>query len=569
MYCGNCGTENTNDARFCRECGKPLGNEFGGVDQTVQMDQTVLEEPEKKSNAGAGGWKSSMAQWTERIKKIPAKFLVGAGAALVVVIAAVCFLVISGNTIRMDKYVVVETSGYNGYGTASISINWEAIDKKYGSKLSFTDAAKTEYGEWIRMTTPMEVLKDSISVSLEDSHRLSNGDSVAYTWNVDEELFKYVDCKVKYKNEKLSVSGLEEIDTFDAFKNLEVDFSGVSPNGVANLNYKGDDLSTQDFVCETSSGLSNGDTLIISINENKIEYYAEQLGKVPAEPDKEYKVEGLDSYVAKIDEIDDETLKSMRQKASEVYKEQEADSWGDGESLQSFSSIGEYLLTPKSEETWGNYNQLILVCKAKVKNTYSSDNGKYDKVNDIYWYIGYDDLIVTDDGTVSVDLKDYSTPYHSMTIDSGVSNGWWGTKAWYYNGYENLDDLYQDVVASQNENYNYEDHVNENEEQKIESSKATEQSEDQDYILPNSDKELLTEDDLKGLSAEECARARNEIYARHGRKFKDKELQEYFESKDWYEGTIEPDDFKESTLSEVEKENAKIISDYEKEQGYR
>ena len=28
--------------------------------------------------------------------------------------------------------------------------------------------------------------------------------------------------------------------------------------------------------------------------------------------------------------------------------------------------------------------------------------------------------------------------------------------------------------------------------------------------------------------------AKNELYARHGRKFKSKELQEYFESKDWY-----------------------------------
>lgn len=35
------------------------------------------------------------------------------------------------------------------------------------------------------------------------------------------------------------------------------------------------------------------------------------------------------------------------------------------------------------------------------------------------------------------------------------------------------------------------------------------------YILPNSDTKLLTKDDLKGLTSEECKIARNEIYARH------------------------------------------------------
>lgn len=566
MYCGNCGTENTSDARFCRECGKPLENEF------VQEEQVVQKTPgpspdENKQAEEAGVSKKPTSQWMERIKRMPARFLIGAGAAVVLIIAIVCFWIISGNTIKLDKYIVMETHGYNGYGTADISINWDEIEKKYGSKLSFTDAARSEYGEFIKMTTPMEVFQGYVRVSLEKNQRLSNGDSVAYTWDVDEDLYKYIDCKVKYKDDTVSISGLEEIDTFDAFKNLEVEFSGVSPNGVVNLNYTGDDLSTQDFICDTSTGLSNGDTLVVSINDNKVEYYAEQLGKVPEEPEKEYKVEGLDHYLEKLDEIDSETLKSLQQKASEVYQEQEADSWGDGESLQSFSAIGEYLLTPKNEGTWGNQNQLILVCKARVKNTYSSDEDKYDKENDIYWYIGYDNLVVTDDGTVSVELKDYSTPYHSMTIDSGISDGWWGTRSWYYNGYESLDDLYQDVVVANNENYNYEERVDEKTEKEIESSKAAE--EEQDYILPDSDKELLKEDDLKGLSAEECSLARNEIYARHGRKFKDKELQEYFESKDWYKGTIEPDDFEESTLSEIEKENAKIISNYEKEQGYR
>lgn len=89
-----------------------------------------------------------------------------------------------------------------------------------------------------------------------------------------------------------------------------------------------------------------------------------------------------------------------------------------------------------------------------------------------------------------------------------------------------------------------------------------------DYILPNSNTRKLTEADLQGLSSEECRIARNEIYARHGRKFSDQTLQEYFESKTWYIGQVEPNEFDESVLNESEKANAELISKYEKEQGY-
>lgn len=76
---------------------------------------------------------------------------------------------------------------------------------------------------------------------------------------------------------------------------------------------------------------------------------------------------------------------------------------------------------------------------------------------------------------------------------------------------------------------------------------ADEDSEDDDtaiaddtYIFPNSNTEYLTKNDLKGMSKSEINLAKNELYARHGRKFKSKELQEYFESKGWYEPKYSP-----------------------------
>ena len=63
---------------------------------------------------------------------------------------------------------------------------------------------------------------------------------------------------------------------------------------------------------------------------------------------------------------------------------------------------------------------------------------------------------------------------------------------------------------------------------------------DSEYIFPNSDSEYLTKSDLKGMSKSEINLAKNELYARHGRKFKSKELQAYFDSKSWYQGIYSP-----------------------------
>ncbi|MCD8364630.1 MAG: YARHG domain-containing protein [Clostridiales bacterium] len=89
------------------------------------------------------------------------------------------------------------------------------------------------------------------------------------------------------------------------------------------------------------------------------------------------------------------------------------------------------------------------------------------------------------------------------------------------------------------------------------------------YIIADSDSRYLTTEDLEGLTAEELRIARNEIYARHGRMFDDEALQEYFNSKEWYTGTIAPEDFTESMLNDYERENAYTISAYETEMGYR
>ena len=89
---------------------------------------------------------------------------------------------------------------------------------------------------------------------------------------------------------------------------------------------------------------------------------------------------------------------------------------------------------------------------------------------------------------------------------------------------------------------------------------------DVEYIFPDSNTEYLTETDVENLSVDELALARNEIIARHGRIFTDEKYKVYFESKSWYKGTIEANEFDikyEQILNDIEKKNIGLIKKYE------
>jgi hypothetical protein len=100
-----------------------------------------------------------------------------------------------------------------------------------------------------------------------------------------------------------------------------------------------------------------------------------------------------------------------------------------------------------------------------------------------------------------------------------------------------------------------------NDGEKVEAKK--ESVKNSDYIIPHSDTVLLTNADVSGLTLQEINYAKNEIYARHGRRFKSQELQNYFDSKSWYHGTIAPENFKSSALSSIEQQNAEFLSQVE------
>lgn len=83
-----------------------------------------------------------------------------------------------------------------------------------------------------------------------------------------------------------------------------------------------------------------------------------------------------------------------------------------------------------------------------------------------------------------------------------------------------------------------------------------------DYILKDSNKAYLVDNDLKNLSKDELAFARNEIFARHGYIFGEERFKTYFSKKSWYIPNSSYDG-SDAILNEYEVANYKFIQEWE------
>lgn len=96
-------------------------------------------------------------------------------------------------------------------------------------------------------------------------------------------------------------------------------------------------------------------------------------------------------------------------------------------------------------------------------------------------------------------------------------------------------------------------------EAETETESETEADTRSEYIFPDMDSRYLTQDEVSKLSLQAVCYAKNELYARHGRKFLSQELQDYFNDKTWYKGTVDADSFSPSVFNTYENDNLMLL----------
>lgn len=398
-------------------------------------------------------------------KKIILGACIGAVALIAIVVIAVMVKNVS-STINLNDFVVAKAEGYNGRGKVFISVDWDALEEKYGDKLEYTKdgtsgLTEADFGKALGLE-PIGLLKESVHIKKDKENNLSNGDKVSYSWKLDSGVEDSLKCKLKYSDDVYTVTGLKEIEKFDAFEHLKVDFSGVSGSVTASFQYDGEGLSATDFYSEKTMNLKNGDEITVKLSDDKVNACAESIGKIPSSTEKTYKVENMPAYMTQPSELSDEALETLKKCADEKFKENHAEEFKTaGEKLKKVEYAGNCIAVLKNTEDFPiaqANNYVYLVYKVTVHN--KAKEIKYNKTNTFYTYFKFADVALTGDGSVQEEITCEETSDKVYITSDGMKNYWVLGKCWYYNGYAKLSDLTEEIENYVGNNYNLEKNIN-------------------------------------------------------------------------------------------------------------
>lgn len=603
MRCRVCGSNNEDGSKFCWNCGNKLTeqsetrsssvnqpgiqqnsgdvqhNQVGTPPKQVRMPQRqvppggfdwengkkMAEERLQKGKNIADGCVGQLKRVaenqtiTDKLKKISKKTwgIIGACVALVLVLLIV--IALHKPTVNLNDYLKVTYGGYDGGGVAYTEIDWNSMKEDFENKISYKRGMAQTGG-----MTPIDIIMEYTNANIEGKNeKLSNGDKVSYTWKVDKDaIAKLIKCKIKYSDGSKKVSGLKEMELFDPFKNLKVTFSGVEPNGEADIEYNGDMLSEYDFTCDKTSGLKNGDKIKISLTEDA-GYYVDQYNKAPSVLEKEYKVKNLGKYLSKIKEVDTDGMNSARAKAQKSISDM-VDYWSEDVTLDKVSYAGDYLQVAKdSDDYTKNYYGVIYQINAHIQ----PDGGQRKDVVS-YYSMKFENVIVGGDGKCEIDLDEYDVPYDDFSVE--VTSGDLSSGSYSFDGYQTLEELKKNYVDEVADEFDCEWDVS----GKLE---AVDLGVTSDYLCSYSSDRLLTDSDVEGYLNANYSEYNfpeginiiqmiiNEIYAKHGYEFTDSKLSAYFSNKTWYKSnTNKVNDMNavSNSMSEIEKKNVDFLNSY-------
>lgn len=445
MICTHCGKEIQNGITFCPYCGSAVNNAKENTKMKKHNPAKVLAPIAAAAVIAAGGW--AFANRTP--------------------------------TIDVSKYMTLSADGYNTVGKLNISFDTEKLEKDYGKQITtrFKKQMKNLKDDTFGLSSLTASLYDGYEADLfaetcatgsaDKTKNLSNGDVVTYTWDDNsDEAEEAFGVKVKYSDITYTVSGLASVNTFDAFDGVDVEFSGISPDGRATVNSLPTAAEAQGlyYTLDENSGLSNGDTVTLTVHSNRDDFSdcIDKYGAMPQATEKTFTVEGLNEYVTSADTLSDSVLVSLQNQAEDVFKSYAAQRFSNGQTFKGMTYLGNYILTPKNKDSWGDKDRIVLAYQVTVHHDYTSElNTTYDADDSFFWYITFNNVSKDANDNIASGLNDYDTPTTFVKIDSGVQKYSFSssTETWEYYGYASLDSLYNAAVNQYVENYNHQDNV--------------------------------------------------------------------------------------------------------------
>lgn len=266
-------------------------------------------------------------------------------------------------SIDPNDYLEVKYDGLDTAARASFTVDYEQMVKDNLKAFGIKD--EDDEHDIERAVTK---LQKYLGGELDKTSQLSNGDTITFEWDDDkvEKLEKKYKIKLKVTDKEIKVTDLEEAKEFDPFDYITLEYSGVGPDAYAKIKIDSNfPVSYNYFKVNPSSGLSNGDKVTVTFGSSSdAEYIKEECfeeGYLPTSFEKEFKVEGVQSYVTKIDDVEKASYDKMDKYARKEF-DKLVDTW-EKKKLKDIELVGVNFYTPKDKNAYWGKNALCFVYK--------------------------------------------------------------------------------------------------------------------------------------------------------------------------------------------------------------
>lgn len=176
--------------------------------------------------------KKRLTSWEKRQRR---RIQIMIRVALFLVICVAAVIVVKGflpyETITLNEYFTVSYEGYNSKGSAVLTLDQTKLDETLEQVKEDYDAALFHIDEC--SDADYDNFEQSISASAQNANNLSNGSKFSIDYQYDEKLAEKLKIKVSDKENEITVAGLTTAAVLtkeDLFRDIEVKFTGISPN---------------------------------------------------------------------------------------------------------------------------------------------------------------------------------------------------------------------------------------------------------------------------------------------------------------------------------------------------
>ncbi len=269
MFCEKCGQQLEDASRFCPYCGAANDSAEPAV---AAAPAPAPETPPAPAKPGFFSKKKNIVLFSV------------ISAVVILAIVAVCILTGLPTTIYMDDFIRIEYSGMSTQASAYITVDSDLFSQRLLEEM--TEA------EMNVMLSRMAAA--GVTLSLDKTDDLSNGDSLFISFYMDNDIAKDYGVKFELQNTDVLVSGLQEPVYLDLFADLKLVYTGCSPYSQVFLENNSENDFIRDYVSysiNNSYDLEEGETFTVEAYFSQ--YTANDMGYIILETTKEYTAANL------------------------------------------------------------------------------------------------------------------------------------------------------------------------------------------------------------------------------------------------------------------------------------